>query len=252
MPISLYILPRKITRRRSVVVRPGGSNDANNADCDVSASTPVKCNGPEAEAKFGPIADDPRFYGAIRPPANGGELLRNLKWAVDHDITLRTDFYTPENMTRFFGVEALIIRRLNGRIMASRVVRPTKAALEKLEPNFRSSAKCDFNVDRVEELDHTVGAAILIYCNYKRSDMPTFEEVVQIFGSEWQSGWRALGPPLHGPPPPAIAPHGNQVMVYEFSGRGDAHDREPLKRSVIVRFAPDASFEAFDFNQEGR
>jgi hypothetical protein len=50
-----------------------------------------------------PAARDSQFYGAVTPPRTGVDLLRNLKFALDHDAVLRDDFYAPETLRRFFG-----------------------------------------------------------------------------------------------------------------------------------------------------
>jgi hypothetical protein len=42
----------------------------------------------------------------------GLDLLRNVKWAIDHDAMLRIDFFTSENMKRFFGVSAAVFREI--------------------------------------------------------------------------------------------------------------------------------------------
>jgi hypothetical protein len=65
-----------------------------------------------AEAKYGPIVDNPEYYRAIKSPMSGLDLLRNVKWAIDHDALLRIDFFTSENMKRFFGVSAVVFREI--------------------------------------------------------------------------------------------------------------------------------------------
>ena len=56
----------------------------------------------------------PNFYGAVRPTTSSMELLRNAKWALEHDAPLRVDFFTSENMKRFFGEAAPVVRTLDG------------------------------------------------------------------------------------------------------------------------------------------
>ena len=41
-----------------------------------------------AEAKYGPIVDNPEYYRAIKSPMSGLDLLRNVKRAIDHDALL--------------------------------------------------------------------------------------------------------------------------------------------------------------------
>jgi hypothetical protein len=200
--------------------------------------------GQAADAKFGPIIDNPTFYAVVRPPTSGMELLRNAKWALDHDALLRVDFFTSENMKRFFGATAPVIRTLED-ILVRWEVKPSAAALAALPPNAAESARCIYIVQGSLQADGNLKSANLDFnCDYSPNrEYPTFDEVVEVFGHRWRSAWEVNGPRLHGMPPTPTAPHGNEDMIYEFPGA--PYRGHHVWRRLLVRFAPDATFENF-------
>ena len=47
------------------------------------------------------------LYSAVKKPTTLLELLHNTKYVVNHDFLLREDFYTEDNLKRFFwGTES--------------------------------------------------------------------------------------------------------------------------------------------------
>jgi hypothetical protein len=194
----------------------------------------------EAERTFGPIVDNPQLYGAITAPTNGIELLRNLGFALDHDVILRRDFYTAENMRRFFGSAPTIYKKSNGSIRTRWDVKPTDKERNKLEPGAERYAQCQYVADLIVTTSAKKKGGIAIVCNFKHALGPTFEEVEQVFGQDWQNTWQM---PLHGPPPPRTTPHGNTRITYDF-------DKAPLRRSITVSFDPNATFSSLNLSEE--
>jgi hypothetical protein len=43
------------------------------------------------------------LYAVVKKPTTPMELLKNIKFALDHELLLRDDFYTDENLMRFLG-----------------------------------------------------------------------------------------------------------------------------------------------------
>jgi hypothetical protein len=201
-----------------------------------------------ADAKYGPIIDNLRFYGAIARPSTAMDLLRNIKWALDHDAVLRDDFFTRENMKRFFGTAAPVKRTLD-RIQARWEFKPSEPELAAMPSNFARFAKCIYAVGRLQPANREIEGGITISCNYDNSGYPTFDDVRRVFGEKWQDGLKVFGPPLHGPPLPPTAPHGNQAMVYDFDGA-----QYPLgskvRRRLSVEFRPNASLTSLSLSEK--
>jgi len=222
-PVSLSFVPVDAERRRDTKVTGWLCGALASVFSNATANM-------QADATFGPVVDNPTLYGGIRPPASGRDLLRSVQWAIDHRAFGRVDFYTRQNMQRFFDVDGLPSRTADGS-------RSTFYAKSRHEP------ACSY------ELQRDAGNGLLrITCQAAAPGMPTFDEVEAVFGKGWKSGRelfpRGLSP--HDPGPPAArAKHGNEEMVY---------DTEPpaLKQRVIVGFGPDAEFSRLYVKQEMR
>jgi hypothetical protein len=204
--------------------------------------------GLAADVRYGPIIDNPKFYDAVKPPTSGMELLRNTKWALDNDALLRVDFFTSENMKRFLGMAAPVIRTLDD-ITVRWETKPSAADLAALPPDVAERARCIYIVKGSLQADGNLKSGNLDFnCNYvPNRAYPTFDEVVEVFGHRWRSAWEVNGPPLHGMPPPPTAAHGNEDMVYEF--RGAPYRGRHVWRQVLARFGPDASFGGFSLSE---
>lgn len=159
-----------------------------------------------AGTKFNPIRDNPALYGAVQAPAAGIDFLRNVKWLIDHAVLTREDFYTPENMQRFFGIDAVPMRSATGAIGVDKATKPER----------EDASRCEYSFGRGES-SGTPTASFRVHCRYGKPTMPTFDEVEAVFGRGWRDGLIVFGPSPHGGPAPARAKHGNQVMVYDFS-----------------------------------
>jgi hypothetical protein len=199
-------------------------------------------NDVEAEIRFGPLIDNASLYGAIKSPQDGIDLLRNLKFALDHDIVLRRDFFAPENLARFFGVRPLTLRNPAGDIRAFWSLKPAAHELRRLAPSVAQHAQWQYSIGLLVSSDGKKAGWISVSCNYPSSDAPTFEDVEQEFGTDWQDIWEL---PQHGPPPPRTAPRGNTLIQYTF-------DRPTVYRKLIASFGPNADFTSLSLTIEER
>ena len=191
----------------------------------------------EAEAKFGPLAENPAFYASIRPPATAVDLLTNLKWAFDHDALVREDFFAPSTLRKVFGVDVGLQRLVNGNVSNFAIVKATAAEFRALDPASRAYGQfCTYHANRYVKAAGKANGSLSIDCTFRRTGMPSFEEVEQVFGPRQPHSPLLDVPSPHGPPrQPVYVTHGNEKMQYDFSDTD-------VNRSLLVKFAPDASF----------
>ena len=190
-----------------------------------------------AEETFGPILDNPALYGSVRSPASGLHLLRNVKWAIDRRVLLREDFYTPQNMARFFGIKGITSRTEDGQSVDF---------YAGWSGRHLDEPHCSYAFRHLRKIDSRgVRASFQIDCQNGKPGMPSFDDVEAIFGKDWEDGMQVYGALLEGDnPPPARAPRGNQSMVDE--------DIPPGLRShrMVVVFDPDAKLAQLRVEEE--
>jgi hypothetical protein len=186
-----------------------------------------------ADAKYGPIVDNPAVYGEMTPPASPVKLLRNAKWVLDHDAVLRADFFTPQNMERFFGMAEPVLRTLD-QIHARWEVKPLEKELAALPPAVVGLlAKCTYGADRFQDADGSLkGGKLYFECNYPNPAYPTLDDVIRVFG-----------PPSYGPPLPLAPPKGSEILLYDFGGA--PYLGRKVKRELSFKLGRDASFKEF-------
>ena len=161
----------------------------------------------DADARFGPIADDPDFYAALRPPSGPESFLRNVKWVIDRDAMLRADFYTAPSMKRFLDLDVVAMRNAVGTPFIEAQNQP--AALLYPFCSFRFFGPA---------AQGALAAYFSIRCERNWPSMPSFADVERVFGKKWKDArkgarWEPNGP---APAPAARAEHGNLTMVYSF------------------------------------
>ncbi len=78
----------------AVVMAISGTGCANFPSADHSIQT---------LGSSGEMAPDSDIYLEIKQPTSQEEFLKNVKVMVDHDLLIRRDFYTNENMLKFFA-----------------------------------------------------------------------------------------------------------------------------------------------------
>jgi hypothetical protein len=180
-----------------------------------------------ADLKFGPIAVDRAFYTGRESPANGLALLGAFKWLVDNNVLRRSDFYTPYAIGRVLGVDPFLTRTLYG---ATGFEHQSHAVQESVVRASRGSATCLY----VSGVSATrAGAELFFECNYARPDMPTFEQVEGIFGTDWRIAPQAAGSA-------AAASRSKRMMYY----KAKVADEE---REGSIGFGPDGTVRSFGF-----
>jgi hypothetical protein len=153
-------------------------------------------------------------------------MLRNAKRALFRDHLLRVDFYTPENIRRFFGVQALVERNLQRDIRSDFSVDFPE---DQIDPPQSAAVQpsCVTSVGRFERPGEKPFGSVQYHCTYKRIGEPTFDEVVSALGSGWIDYWHQDPPPplrLHGQPPPPTGPHGNDRILYRSADKRQVMD----------------------------
>jgi hypothetical protein len=58
---------------------------------------------PSDENSRAGVASVKELYAMVKKPTTPIEVLKNIKFAVDHELLIREDFYTDENLKRFIG-----------------------------------------------------------------------------------------------------------------------------------------------------
>lgn len=154
-------------------------------------------------------------YAGVEKPANPEELLRNLKFALEHHLLLSDAFYEEKNLQRFFG---------NRRTHWFKLPRPfiRNGKLQGLEAVFQpggNEATIDVLYKYVAEGNREKRRA-MIGIDGGRDARAGVDMVIRVFGKEG----RVLEPDPRDNPGPArpaaaaIHPMGNKLLAYEFDG----------------------------------
>jgi hypothetical protein len=160
-------------------------------------------------------------YAGVTEPRSILDLMRNTRIAVDKGLVLRRDFYTNDNLERFFGGSKVSWDQSNvdpvqvwGYVyefgaIGARTILPDGRFLDALTFRFRRSVNDQGFVE----------ANLLINIPDGRLDRPSFSEIEALFGKQWtlyeQVPW-----PAHVPYKTRTAPHGNDSIAYRVASRG--------------------------------
>jgi hypothetical protein len=111
----------------------------------------------------GQTAGNPRLFGAVAPPRTIIDLVWNIKFAVDHDAVLRDEFYTEENLHRFFGSAGTMVHRVpDGEYTAS-----------------GESGPCHYEAGKRRNESGAQSGGLRLRC----VGGATYDEVVKLFGA---------------------------------------------------------------------
>lgn len=168
-------------------------------------SAPAQAAPKKGAAKAKAAAKDP--YAGVRRPADPEELLRNLKFTLEHHLLLSDAFYEEKTLQRFFGNQSARWFKLprpfirNGRLLGFDTVfapgggETTINVLYKLVPEGdREKRRAMIGVDAA------------------RDARATADTVIRVFGVEG----RVVEPGAASAP--GTHRLGNKVLVYEFDG----------------------------------
>lgn len=185
------------------------------------------------------------LYAMVKIPTRPIEILENIKFALDHDLILREDFYATENLHNFFSIENpsmgstesgqkdIWVRTSN---FGGRLFKPVK---------FRSSTYpgaqlvLSFKSTELGKVHASIGLSI---SGLGKVSELNFDAVEKIFGKNWKLDRTA---PLHGPNPPATAPHGNDIVTYVV-------DNCCIKRTISIAFYGDGSLSDISIREEAK
>jgi hypothetical protein len=164
------------------------------------------------------------FPATVEKPTTSLQLLQNLKLALQNDLLLRRDFYAAESLTRFFGVEE------------------ASSGVGENNPNdIWVRAKTFGYAVKSAKNDEYVFSGISFSAGLKSKEVgksssfvvlafglggPSFDDMEKVFGKGWVPDKTA---PLHGPPPPPTAPHGNERLTYML-------DDSAVERRLFIQF----------------
>jgi hypothetical protein len=178
---------------------------------------------------------------AVKKPSTLVELLENIKISIDHGVLLREDFYTDENLTRYFGSNEVFWFNTDDPRKKSGALDDFGAMVHPLALAHMTLSGLTFRLwrERLENGNVSVDLHLSILSNNPVS----FDDVVKIFGSSGGSQPMRIGP--HETPRPTSKPHGNEDLGY--------HIRKGLVDYTLqIRFRFDATIEFASFSVVGR
>ncbi len=186
------------------------------------------------------------LYARVKRPTTTLAVLKNLKLAFEHDLLLRKDFYTEENLLRFSGGNGIQWREhTEARQWVWAWGFGTMA--EPVRTKSFTYEGMTWDAGRTEKADEKIEGGASLYLVMPNSGI-SFEKVEQLFGKGWEHYDRTVIMPPEGAtksPAPKTHPHGYDRIRYQ---RGDAR----VARSVIVEFHGDGTVKTADFHEATR
>ena len=180
------------------------------------------------------------MFKKIEKPKDLIGLLNNLKVATDWPLLLQTDFYTEENLIRFFGGESVSWGTNRGEEKRGEIIGFQKI-IEPYVYSGKSYSGLDAFFRRTAKNGQRASATITL--TVRSPGKTGFGDVETIFGDRWVDDEYHLPSPHSAPPKLATDPHGNASIVYFISA--------PKFRSQLqLRFSYDAKLEEVNLSQE--
>jgi hypothetical protein len=185
-------------------------------------------------------ASNTAIYSQLRVPTSMIELLGNLRQILGHGLLTDRSFYSEQHLNAAFGGSGVRWRpfgkpdQLGGDVLnLDRLVAPI--AVNGLKVHGLSIS---FFLDQINNGHNEARLDILV-----RSNIPVyFGDIVQIFGTNWSNAPIVARSP-HRNFDPVTAPHGNDIILYEFRSGTDHH-------YVRVEFKGDASLNDINIRSE--
>jgi hypothetical protein len=154
-------------------------------------------------------------YAGVSKPATPPELLRNLKFALDHHLLLTDAFYEEKNLQRFFGNQRASWYKLPRPFIRSGKLQGLGAVFEPAGNAMVVDVLSKYVVQGTQERRRA-----MIGMDVARDPRATAESVVSVFGIEGH----VVDPATQGTPGRPLAltpgehPVGNKVLSYDFDG----------------------------------
>ena len=179
------------------------------------------------------------IFTMVSKPTTPIALLENIKVALDRHLLLREDFYTEENLVRFFGGTKVTWRVFND---------PNRqwvflSKFNQVVDALNSGEGISFSAHRTVK-DGATEAGIRL--GFMSSDARLkFEGVVEIFGAEWQPKWdeEEMRRWHHGGYKTPTHPHGNAAIQYITESAN-------IKRTIVMHFSFNGLLERANFIEE--
>jgi hypothetical protein len=178
----------------------------------------------------------------IKKPTNFYELLQSIKYALDHDLLHREDFYTDEHIRRLSGADRIVWNErgaLHQSVWGSEfgnLAPPVHAGNMTLEG-------MDFHLERKVAIPKVTAVSILLLLRNDSDPKTTFETVESVFGRNWQPD--SYIPSPHAVYKPTIGKHGNERIRYEAR-------HGPTMQKVVIQFNEKGNVYMARFEQESK
>lgn len=171
-------------------------------------------------------------YPEITMPTNAIEFLRNIKFAINHDLPAREWFYDLETQRRFLGVEGAV-RRIDD---VGIWVRSNKFGYMPAAAYPDGIPKTHFAGGITQGKECAVGMTFA-------DGAPIYRDVEVVFGSDWKDAEFNIQRELHRVVGPATGPHGNDTLIYQLG-------TPPTVYRVVVGFFEDGSIQHLNFSRK--
>jgi hypothetical protein len=152
------------------------------------------------------------LYAQVRKPVTEEEFFKNVKFALDHGLLLRKDFYTKENMYRFFAAVKVANGAEHDNDHSTRfwaIAADFDGIFPRLKPDEAPVPSPDVRISTGVTVDVS-GKMEGRFHLVKQRKGPTFDRIKEIFGGEFSID-RSIP---HQPPPPPTGPHANEWWRY--------------------------------------
>jgi hypothetical protein len=180
------------------------------------------------------------FYAMVKPPTTAFEVLKNLKLAFEHDLLLRKDFYTGENLLHFSGGNKVEWREhTEGKQWVW--ISDFGAIAQPIRTKNFTYEGISWSAARTEEKNGKVVGEASLSLIMPNSGI-TFDQVERLFGKEWKPYYHSVILPERKIMPPT-RPHGNDRIRYVLNS-------EHVARSVLMEFHSDATLYRTEFKEE--
>ncbi|MDB5803118.1 MAG: hypothetical protein JWN73_440 [Betaproteobacteria bacterium] len=178
-----------------------------------AAAAPKKEASKDAKKEARPAAKD-AYAGVVKPVAPV-DLLRNLKFALDHHLLLTDSFYEEKNLQRFFGNERTRWYRLPRPFIRSGKLQGFGGVFAPSGDGMAVDVLYKYIVQGTQEKRRA-----MIGLDVVRDARATAETVVSVFGIEGHVVDPAAqdAPGRAQPLTPGNHPVGNKVLSYDFDG----------------------------------
>jgi len=154
-------------------------------------------------------------YATVAKPAEPADLLRNLKFALDHHLLLTDSFYEEKNLQRFFGNERARWYKLPRPFIRSGKLQGFGGVFAPAGDGMAVDVLYKYMVQGTQEKRRA-----MIGLDVVRDARATAETVVSVFGIEGHVVDPSTqdAPGRAWPLTPGNHPVGNKILSYEFDG----------------------------------